>query len=271
MLNQDLISLEHTTSLSESAALLRQNQVDGAALTFDEVFQLRQEGIPLTVILIFDISSGADLLLTRPNIHTLNELKNKTIGMEPSVLSQILLSAVLEKAGLSASDIEVRYGIVAHHAQLWQQPNIDALITYLPLPEEIAENANCLFDSRQIPDTVRDVLAVRTDRLEQFRPNLEHLLECHFGVLNKMTREDPDTLHRIAGQLGFSVKQTEEVLRKVRFPCLECNYTYLTPSAEQTQHGLNKLITIMQQANILPEHVTMDHLVDKSFLPDPRE
>nr|WP_320050316.1 ABC transporter substrate-binding protein [uncultured Desulfuromonas sp.] len=271
LINQNLVSLIHSASLSDSAALVRKDLVDGAALTFDEVFQLRQEGIPLTVILIFDISSGADLLLTRPEIHTLQDLKHKTIGMESSVLSQILLSAILEKAGLTTADVDLRYGIVANHEQLWQQPDIDALITYLPLPESMAKSCNILFDSRQIPDTVRDVLAIRTDRLEKFRPALKHILACHFAILNKFTQEDPDTLHRIAALLGFSVKQTEDVLRKIRFPCLECNYTYLSSQETQTQQSLNRLITTMQQANILPPTVAMEHLVDHSFLPDPRE
>jgi len=271
LLDPTLVTLVHSTSLSESAALLRQNKVDAAALTFDEVFQLRQEGIPLTVVLIFDVSAGADILLTRPEINSLKQLKGKTIGMEQSALSQLLLSAILDKAELTPLDIDLRYGIVANHGQLWQQPAIDALLTYLPLAKGIDQDATCLFDSRQIPNTIRDVLAVRSDRCESFRPALQHLLECHFNILTKLTQNDPDTLHRIAPLLGFSVQQTAEVLRKVKFPSLECNIGFLTPNTKKSRQALDTLISTMQQAELLPQHVNCERLIDSSFLPGPQE
>ncbi|MBN2643973.1 MAG: ABC transporter substrate-binding protein [Desulfuromonadaceae bacterium] len=261
------VELVPSQSLSHSSDLLRNGSVDAAALTLDEVLKLRQEGVQLTVILIFDLSVGADIALARPGINDAAQLKGKTIGLEQSALGQLMLTAILERAQLDIDQVHLHYCPVPKHGQLWQESDIDALITYLPLPKEIRSNAVELFDSRQLPNTIRDVLAVRSDRLEALRPAWEHILKEHFHLLSRLLSEDPDTLHRLACLLGYSIQQTAEVLRKISFPCLKCNRTYLNGTPEQMTRLTSNLIRIMQRAELLSGDIRLDGLVDNSFLP----
>ncbi|MCK5188995.1 MAG: ABC transporter substrate-binding protein, partial [Methylococcales bacterium] len=74
------LKLLTTQSATDSIMALSTGQVDGAALTLDEVLLARDKGIPLTIVLVFDISAGADMVLSRAKINSLSELKGKRIG-----------------------------------------------------------------------------------------------------------------------------------------------------------------------------------------------
>ena len=97
------LNLLETASATGSLAALAEGRADGAALTLDEVLRARADGIRLTIILVFDISAGADVVLARPNIHTLADLSGKRIGVEKTALGALVLYKLLAAAGLPAS------------------------------------------------------------------------------------------------------------------------------------------------------------------------
>lgn len=51
-LDSNLVKLRPTGSATESLRLLEQDQVEGAAITLDEVLLGRAQGIPLTVVML---------------------------------------------------------------------------------------------------------------------------------------------------------------------------------------------------------------------------
>ncbi|WP_171906327.1 ABC transporter substrate-binding protein [Desulfuromonas thiophila] len=261
------VELVPSVSLSASSRLLCEGKVDAATVTLDEVLFLRQKGVPLTVVLVLDASAGADLLLAKPPVATLQALKGATIGMEDSALSRLILGEVLRRAGLTAQDVTLTTAIVSDHGRLWQEPEVDALITYLPLAEGIGPEAVCLFDSHQIPNLILDVLAVRGDRLDLFRPALKHLLSGHFSVVKKLIADEPDTINRLATILNQPFEVIDLILRQITFPTREWNRQFLSRSTPETNPQLAKLIRGLQQAGALAEGVDCSSLFDASFLP----
>lgn len=268
LLNENLVSLQASPSLSDSSKMVLDGRVDGAALTLDEVLALRDKGVALTVVLVFDASAGADLLVSRPEISRLDQLAGKRLGLEDSVLGKLMLSEILLRGGLQQDELELHYGIVSEHAKLWQQGKLDALITYLPLPKEVAQNSHRLFDSHDIPNTILDVLAIRTDRLERYRPALEHLLAQHFAIVDRLRSNAPDTIHRLAPLLNMSVPETEAALREIIYPALAYNQQLLRDDdSGQVLKTTLKLAPIMMESGLLGAPPVLSGMVDRSFLP----
>lgn len=73
-LDAERVHLLETASATESLQALRDGTVDGAALTLDEVLKARATGLSLSVVMIFDLSAGADMLVARAGITTLADL-----------------------------------------------------------------------------------------------------------------------------------------------------------------------------------------------------
>ncbi|MDR9441043.1 MAG: ABC transporter substrate-binding protein, partial [Halomonas sp.] len=159
-------------------------ELDGAALTLDEVLKARAEGLPLAVILVFDDSVGADMVLARPQIATLADLSGARIAVERSAVGSLVLHKLLEAAGLTADQLEVVDLPPDRQLAVWRQGDIDAVVTYEPTASQLMrEGARRLYDSSQFPDMILDVLAVRHDRLRWRTDALEALVLAHFRGL----------------------------------------------------------------------------------------
>ena len=80
-ISPQLVTVLATNSAPQSLDLLASGKIDGAGLTLDEVLRALERGIDLSIILVCDISAGADVLLARPGINTLSALKGRRIGI----------------------------------------------------------------------------------------------------------------------------------------------------------------------------------------------
>ncbi len=60
-LNIHQVHLLEMASATDSLQALAEGKADGAALTLDEVLKARAAGLALSVVMIFDISAGAEL------------------------------------------------------------------------------------------------------------------------------------------------------------------------------------------------------------------
>ena len=76
--NLRLVELASTTQAMDA---LRVGSLDLAGLTLDEALLLAQEGVPIAVIWVLNTSAGADALLAKPGITTLDALRGKRIGV----------------------------------------------------------------------------------------------------------------------------------------------------------------------------------------------
>ena len=81
-LDKTRVRLIESHTAADSIAALKSGAVDGAGLTLDEVLRARAEGVPISVIFVCDISAGADVVLARPEITRIDQLKGKRIAVE---------------------------------------------------------------------------------------------------------------------------------------------------------------------------------------------
>ena len=125
-LNAKQVTLFETHSATESLQALAAGRVEGAALTLDEVLRARAKGIPLTVVMVFDVSAGADMLVARHGIKRLADLKGKRIGYEQGAVGSLMLSEALLAASLSKEDVKLVSLPVDKQYAAWQNGQIDA-------------------------------------------------------------------------------------------------------------------------------------------------
>ena len=185
------LTLMETLTLQASIDAVRQGSAHGVMLTLDEILVLRGQGIPLEVVMVFDVSKGADVLLARANMANLGALKGKRVGLEDTALGTLMLSMILEKAGLSLQDVNPVRIVYEEHEAAWQRGGIDALITYEPAAGRLkTAGARQLLSTRELPDTIFDVLAVRSDIARAQSDTLRDTLAGHFKALNYM-RQNP--------------------------------------------------------------------------------
>lgn len=177
--------------------------LDAALLTLDETLQLAAGGHDLEILLITNISAGADVLYAHPDIDSLPALAGKRIAVETGALGGHLLARILERAGLSERDVQVVSLPIHEHAGALRSGRIDAAITFATEePAFLAAGAHHLLDTRDLPDTVFDVLVVARDRITPERR--AQLRALWFDSLREWTNNHEAADARLSRRLGIA-------------------------------------------------------------------
>lgn len=263
------VTLLETRSAVESIAALRAGMVQAAALTLDEVLGARATGLALSVVLVFNVSMGADMLLVRPGITQLGQLKGLRVGYEASSVSEVMLAEILSAAGLTRQDVVLQKISVDEQPQAWQRRAADAFISYEPVATQLlVQGMTRLFDSRQVPGTIVDVLAVRSDALDQAHAKaLRHLIATHFRALDDLTRNPQDAAYRMAGHLNLPAAGVLSAFRGLILPTLANNYRLLAGSDPELLSTARRVADILRRIGILSQSDALTDLISASYLP----
>lgn len=230
----------------------RTRSVDVAAITLDEALLLVQEEVEVRVILVTDISDGADVMLARSGITSLAQLRGRKVGAESSALGAYMLTRALASAGMVPGDVQVVPLAWDKHEEAFLSGQVDAVVTYDPARTRlVAQGARILFDSGRIPGEIADVLVVHGDVLRRRGPEVARILEGWYGALQHLARSRADACERMARREGISGPDFEASLKGLHIPdraengrLLEGPSPALLPSAE-------RLASVMLQARLL--------------------
>ena len=263
-----LVQVHEGKTANDLLVALREGQLDAACLTLDETLRARAAGLPLGVALVFDASAGADALLARPGLRNLADLAGQRLAVEQNALGALMLAKVLQAAGLRASDLRVVDLPIDQHLEAWRRREVDAVITFEPtLTLLMREGAQVLFDSRQIPETIFDVLAVRMDRARARHSTLAGLVAGHFRGLSHLQTNHQDAIYRIATRQGVLPDEIQRALAGVILPSLAGNHVYLGSPNSGLLRAARTVSGILVQSRVLPKEDTLDALVTPAWLP----
>ncbi|KUJ71092.1 ABC transporter substrate-binding protein [Thiomicrospira sp. WB1] len=264
------ITLSVGKNASDSIQGLLSGKLDGAALTLDEVLQVKNQGIPLKVVLVFDISAGADKVIARQPVERLSDIAGQRIAYEPTAVGELMLSKLLQAADLSRDQVTLVNSSPDRQLEQWQADAADIMITYEPTASRLQRNGgHVIFDSRQLPETILDVLAVRADRVDQFADNLRDLIRAHFQVLDALQTNPGDTLYQIATRQDVALASVREALRGVILPSVTANIRLLKEGGK-VQTMAQELTDLMQQQNLFQQEAEpslTDQLATAQYLP----
>lgn len=261
--------LVETPSATDSLHLLGNGVVQAATLTLDEVLRARALGLDLRIPLIFDISTGADGVLSRQPM-PLSALKGKRIGVEQSAVGALMLAEVLRKAELTAHDVTPIPLGFDEHLRAWRQHQVDVLITFEPTLTQLEkEGAVLLFDSRQMPDTIIDVLAVNASAIDSQQQHLRHSVAAILQAIDDMKQNRQDALYHMAARLHKPAAVLEQSLQGLQLTGLHQNHRMLAGAMPLLERRAKKVAAVLASAGLLSElsPALWQHLASAEFLP----
>lgn len=216
---------------------LRGGTIDASSLSMSRAFTLMSEGFDITIVLVLDWSNGADMLLAKPDIGSVSELKGKRIGSEPRTVNTYLLLRALQEFGLSRDDVTIVPVITEQLFDAYQRDDIDAASVFGPEAIRLEEaGAKRLFDSSQIPGEILDVLVVRTSYLQENPERVQDLIAGWLKAVSYLeSLEEGET-----PQTGLlSRKEFEAAVQDIRFAGVEDNRSFLEANATRLNAVLN--------------------------------
>ena len=266
LLDERRVRMIELLANTDTLRALAAGQIEAAALTLDELMSARTDGVDLRAVLIYDISAGADVVLAHAPV-TMKTLANKRIGVEDSAMGAVMLSALLEAAGLKPGQIQKVPVTLDRTEEVFRRGAVDVVVTAEPWASHLEKGgAQRLFDSTAIPGRIVDVLAVRAQALETHADAVRYLIEAHFAA-QALLRSDPDRAAAwMAPRLQTPAQDVAELFRGLQLPDVAQNRQMMRPGGLLDRTG-RELQRVMVQARLLRAPVDLRQLVDSRFLP----
>ncbi len=263
------IKLVELPSASDVIDALRMGHLEGGALTLDEVLSLIQEGQDLVVVLVFNISAGADMLMAHPDIQTLSDLRGKTIALETTAVGALMLKNAMDFAGLPDGSLRIRHMNLSDQLRAYQSGKIDAMITYEPFSSELARaGARILFDSSAIKGQIVDVLAVRRTVLEKQPQHVRELIDGYMQA-RQLMQTSPQAAFAIMNQrLRLPDEQVGAMFDGLELPDTEENRRLLNGKRSPLSRTAEGLAQLMVKQKLMPAPPPLKQLTDPRFLPE---
>ncbi len=269
MLDATKVRLIELLSATDCLSALAAGTIDGAGLTLDETLFALSEGVDLHVVLVFNFSFGADMLVGRVGMQSLADLADKRVGLESTAVGALMLAAALERAGLTSADIDRVALPHDRHHQAFVSGEVDAIVTFDPVATQLLDSgAIRLFDSRDIPDRIVDVLAVTPSALNDNPLAMRHLIGAYFDALDHIQRQPLDAAYRMAPRMGIPVSQVAYAQGRLRVPDLRENRRLLGGTPPMRASTTERLISLMQAEQLIGEAPAIGQLFDPRFLPE---
>lgn len=261
-LDAKIVQLVEYPSASEVLRAYRNQAIDGMVISLDELLVLSADGQQPKIVLVADVSHGADVVVGRAGMRTMQDLRGRRIAVESGALGAYVLSRALALNGMQAADI------VIAHLESNEQPNafakgeVDGAVTFDPYRTQLLRaGAATLFDSTQIPGEIVDLVAVRATVLEKQSKAVQALLAGWFAAIDYMQRDPHDAARRMGIRQQASAEQFLESLKGLHIPSREENLKMLGGSSPTLALTGARLMDLMVEGKLLRERVDIEGIL----------
>lgn len=216
-------------------------QVDALVATLDEAvaFNEPDEESP-RCLLMLDESRGGDGVLAVNDIHSLSDLKGRSVAYHPNGVSEFYIGVLLRDAGLSLTDIDHVDLPPDMAAEAFMLQEVDAAVTWEPYLSRgsAVGHGHLLTDTSQQPGLLADCLLTMPSTFERREDDFLALARAWDSAVHYVA-DHPDDAHEIiARHMGDWLEDptvVAEMLKGLAFYDRDRNRAYFGTSDEPGQ------------------------------------
>ncbi|NQU83613.1 MAG: ABC transporter substrate-binding protein [Parcubacteria group bacterium] len=263
------VELVFVEEYSDSQKLFLNGEVDGIFEVFADSIFHDAEGIPISVVYISDFSDTADVIVGRPEINGLAELKGKTIGIEGiNSFSHMLAFQSLLAVGVEEKDM--LFKVVPAHKVLssLEAGEIVAGHTWEPTKSEaLKKGYKVLSKAGDLPGLITDVLAFDSSIVKN-RPNeiqaiIKSLLEARDFVFSN----NEEAIRIMSKAEGIGEDEMRLGISGLKLLNLDENISAMVDGIDESLFQVGNVISTfyIERGQIL-ETPDFDKILDERFL-----
>jgi len=159
------------------------------------------------MLLLTDYSNGNDMIVAKPGIKSVKDLKGKKIGLEVGLVEHLMLLNALKKAGLAESDVEIVNTPTNQTPQVLASGQVDAIAAWQPNAGQALgalAGSKAIYTSADEPGLIYDTITVSPQSLAQNRAawvKLVSVWDKTLAYINNPATKD-DALKIMAARTG---------------------------------------------------------------------
>src|SRR5258708_28287907 len=207
------------------------------------------------MVMLTDYSNGNDMMVGKPGIKSLKDLKGKKIGIEVGLVEHLLLLHGLQGAGMKEKDVKLVNAKTNETPQVLASGQVSAIGAWQPISGQAmkaAPGSKPIYTSSQAPGLIYDVLAVSPASLNAHRADWTKLI----GVWDKVVHyiNDPATQDDAVKIMAARVDMAPDVFKPLLqgthlIDIAEGKKTFVKASGLTSLYGSSKIADEFNVAN----------------------
>lgn len=201
-------------------------KLDAVAMTNGDALVTGSSGAQGVMIIVNDYSNGNDMIVARPGIGSVADLKGKKVGVEVGFVGHLLLLDALETAGLTEADVTLVNVPTNETPQVLASGDVDAIVAWQPSSGQAltqVPGSTAIATSKDAPGLIYDVLAVNPASLASRKADWEKVAKVWYQAVDYIYDEETqgEALSIMAARVGLPADQYKAILDGTKILSLE--------------------------------------------------
>ncbi len=247
-------------------------KLDAVTMTNGDALVTGATGAKSVMILINDYSNGNDMIVGKPGVGSLKDLKGKKIGVEIGFVDHLLLLNGLEKNGMSEKDVELVNVPTNETPQVLASGDVDAIGAWQPnsgIALKLVPGSKPIYTSADEPGLIYDVLAVSPSSLAAHKAEWAKVAKVWYRVVDyiKNPKTYDDAVRIMASRVGVDPEEYKSFIDGTKILTLdEAKQFFVKGDGFTSLYGSSKISDDFNLANdVYKEAQEIDAYIDPSI------
>jgi NitT/TauT family transport system substrate-binding protein len=184
-------------------------KIDAVTMTNGDALVTGSGGAKSAMIMLTDYSNGNDMIIAKPGIKSLKDLKGKKVSVEMGLVEHLLLLNGLKKAGMKESDVTLVNAKTNEMPQMLASADISAVGAWQPVSGQAmagVPGSKAIYTSADVPGLIYDVLAVNPISVKAHRADWQKITKVWDHVVKYISdpKTQPDALKIMSARVGMT-------------------------------------------------------------------
>ncbi|AGY58471.1 ABC transporter substrate-binding protein [Gloeobacter kilaueensis] len=256
---------------ADSISALVAAKLDANCQTLNDTISPAAAGAKLKIVLTNDNSAGNDQIIVKKDISSIKDLKGKKLGAELGTVDHYLLLLGLEKAGLSAKDIQFTPIETGAAAAAFAAGRLDGVGVFAPFTTKALSTGKgkVLFSSKDFPGAISDHLVFREEFVKTHPDEVQKIVKTWFDTLDYIQKNPKEAVEIMARRAGTSIEDYKSYDSGTRIFSLAENLATFAPETKvpTNLHYQSKIIaSFLVKSGLAKTRPDLNALFDARFI-----
>ena len=259
---------DYSASMDAFAA----GKIDAVLMTNGDALVTGSGGAKSSMIMLTDYSNGNDMIVAKPGIKSLKDLKGKKVSVEPGLVEHLLLLNGLKKAGMKESDVTLVNAKTNEMPQMLASADISAVGAWQPVSGQAmagVPGSKPIYTSADEPGLIYDALAVNPVSVKAHRAEWQKIVKVWDRVVKYIDdpKTQPDALKIMSARVGLTPEAYLPLLKGTKLLSLsDAKKVYVKADGFKSIYGSTKTADSFNVSNgVYKAAENVDSYIDPSF------
>ena len=247
-------------------------KIDAVTMTNGDALVTGASGGRSVMVMLTDYSNGNDMIVGKPGIKSLKDLKGKKVAVEQGLVEHLLLLNGLKKAGLKESDVTLVNAKTNEMPQVLASGDVAAVGAWQPISGQAIKGmpgAKPIYTSADEPGLIYDVLAVNPASLQAHKADWQKVVAVWDKVVHFIydPKTQPEALKIMAARVGVPADVYAGFLKGTKLLTLkEGQAVMVKGEGFKSLYGSSKIADAFNVANdVYKKPQAIDSYIDASL------